>query len=182
MNHSIKKIFWSWNFDQEEQWLNEMSEKGYCFLGKQKGVFLFEDGIPGEFRIQMRYLGEREDSEEGKAYIREIVETGGNVICIQNNMIYFSKKKTADAHLEQPDIDSKIRQVERMIYVPIMLTLLLFLLNYYGLPKALQNGYIPTIIGYFFSSVVGIFAAYVCLRLMMKRHAYMKAKKGRAKK
>ena len=32
MNKVIYKFFWLWNYDQEENWLNDMASKGYALI------------------------------------------------------------------------------------------------------------------------------------------------------
>ena len=45
MRRTIRKWFWVWNFDKEEQWLNEMAAKGLCLVSVGFCKYEFEDCI-----------------------------------------------------------------------------------------------------------------------------------------
>ena len=32
MRQTIHKLFWAWEFDKEEKWLNEMAARGLCLV------------------------------------------------------------------------------------------------------------------------------------------------------
>ena len=50
------QIFWAWNFDKEEKWLNEMAAKGLCLISVGLFRYDFEDCEPGEYQIRMQLL------------------------------------------------------------------------------------------------------------------------------
>ena len=56
MRRVIKKLFWIWDFDKEEQWLNAMSAKGLCLISVGFGKYEFEDCVPGEYKICLQLL------------------------------------------------------------------------------------------------------------------------------
>jgi len=60
----IRKWFWVWEFEEEEQWLNQMAESGWALEKVGFAVYYFRLCVPGAYtiRIEMRdhdesYLG-----------------------------------------------------------------------------------------------------------------------------
>lgn len=52
----MKRVVWKLflNFEKEEQWINEMAEKGLNFTGYTFGRYTFEEGVHGEYIYRMK--------------------------------------------------------------------------------------------------------------------------------
>lgn len=48
----IHKLFWVWQFDNEENWLNEMAAKGLALVGVGFCRYEFEECTPGEYNVR----------------------------------------------------------------------------------------------------------------------------------
>ena len=48
MKKTVHKLFWAWEFDREEKWLNDMSAKGLQLTDVGFCRYVFETGTPGE--------------------------------------------------------------------------------------------------------------------------------------
>ena len=99
MRQVIRKWFWAWEFDKEEQWLNDMAAKGKALVSARYATYEFEDCTPGEYAVRLEMLENAPDSEEGKAYISFVEETGAEYVGKVMKWVYF-RKKTADGPFE----------------------------------------------------------------------------------
>ena len=48
MRQTIHKLFWVWDFDKEEKWLNEMAAKGLSLVSVGFCKYEFSDRVPGD--------------------------------------------------------------------------------------------------------------------------------------
>lgn len=114
MRKTVYKLFMVWNFDKEEDWLNEMALQGWVLDGVGLFTYHFISSEPGEFsvRLEMRGLDER--------YLDFMAETGAEYIGRVVQWIYFRKKTAAGTFNIFSDIDSKIahlRRIGKMLFV-----------------------------------------------------------------
>jgi hypothetical protein len=61
---AVKKfhLFWAWEDDKEEAWLQEMSRKGLHFRAISiPGSYTFEQGTPESFVYRLDYFTNRKD-------------------------------------------------------------------------------------------------------------------------
>ncbi len=99
MRQTIRKWFWAWEFDKEEQWLNDMAAQGRALVSARYITYEFEDSQPGEYEIRLEMLENMPDSEEGQQYISFVEETGAEYVGKVMRWVYF-RKKTADGPFE----------------------------------------------------------------------------------
>ena len=100
MRTTIRKVFFVWNFDKEEQWLNEMAAKGLCLVSAGFCKYEFEDCIPGEFKICLQLLEKSPRNPEMQKYIEFLEQTGAEHIGSFTRWVYFRKKASdGDFHL-----------------------------------------------------------------------------------
>lgn len=76
MRKSIHKLFWVWDFDKEEKWLNEMAAKGLCLISVGFCKYEFEDCRPGEYSVRTERLEHHPDHPESVRYMSFLEETG----------------------------------------------------------------------------------------------------------
>ncbi len=105
------KWWWVWDFDKEEDWLNEMALNGWALASVGFCTYTFEKTEPGEYavRVEMRPA----DAD----YVRFLGETGAEFIgrCFQ--WIYVRKKTEAGPFELLSDIDSRVAHLERICRV-----------------------------------------------------------------
>ena len=121
MRKTIHKLFFLWNFDKEEKWLNEMAAKGLALVGVSLGRYEFEDCAPGEYNIRLEMLKESVNHPESKNYISFLEETGAEHIGTILRWVYFRKKADIAPFDLFSDIDSRIRHLNRMLVIPVAL-------------------------------------------------------------
>lgn len=92
MRTTIRKFFFVWDFDKEEQWLNEMAAKGLCLVSVGFCKYEFEDCLPGEYRICLQLLDKLPRHPEMQKYIEFMEETGAEQVASFTRWVYFRKK------------------------------------------------------------------------------------------
>ena len=93
MRQTIRKWFWAWEFDKEEQWLADMAARGKALLSVRYATFEFEDCEPGEYAVRLEMLEYLPGSPEGQQYIEFVESTGAEYVGSVLTWVYFRKKK-----------------------------------------------------------------------------------------
>ena len=99
MRQVIRKRFWAWEFDKEEQWLNDMAALGKTLVSARYATYEFEDSAPGEYAVRLEMLEHKPDSPEGQEYIVFVESTGAEYVGCVMKWLYF-RKKVADGPFE----------------------------------------------------------------------------------
>lgn len=108
--------FWAWNYDKEEKWLNEMSEKGLQLTEVKMIRYKFEEGKVNEYTYRIEMLDEVPNSEKSRDYIRFLEETGVEMIGKYIRWVYLRKKKSEGDFDLFSDLDSRISHLTRILY------------------------------------------------------------------
>lgn len=109
---SITRWWWAWNFDKEEEWLNQMADNGYALVGAKWIFYQFEKTEPGEYIIRIEYHKNRME------YINFIEELGAERISYYMGWNYYRRKSSLGEFDIFSDLKSKIEHlkgVERLI-------------------------------------------------------------------
>ena len=99
MRQVIRKWFWAWEFDKEEQWLCDMAAQGKALVSARYITYEFEDSEPGEYAVRLEMLEHAPTSPEGQQYIEFVESTGAEYVGKVMKWVYF-RKKTADGPFE----------------------------------------------------------------------------------
>lgn len=113
MRKTIHKLFWAWDFDKEEKWLNEMSAKGLQLVAIGFCKYIFEVGEPGEYTVKLELLDNYPTHPQSEQYIKFIEETGAEYLGSILRWVYF-RKKGSNFDLYS-DIDSRIKHLKRIL-------------------------------------------------------------------
>ena len=105
---TVWKWFFVWEFEKEEEWLNEMSREGWALCGVGICKYTFERCMPDEYTVRM----EMRKPEEG--YIGFIEETGAEYIGRVTQWLYFRKRNEEGPFDLFSDIDSRIEHLNRI--------------------------------------------------------------------
>ena len=92
MRKTIKKLFFLWEFDKEEKWLNEMAAKGLALVSVGFCKYEFEDCVPGEYKVCLQLLDKAPKHPEMQKYIEFMEETGAKHVGSFTRWVYFRKK------------------------------------------------------------------------------------------
>ena len=171
MKKVIHKLFFAWNFEKEEQWLNEMASKGLVLTYAGFGKYEFEECLPGEYTIRLELLKHKPSHPESESYIRFIEETGAEHVTSFSNWVYF-KKKTADGPFElYSDNTSKIKHLNRIIWLLLPISFLNIIIGCNNLYMAITEFSEISDINYFglINLTLAFFALLGCYKLYKKR-------------
>lgn len=104
----IFKIFFVWQFEKEELWLNNMAANGWILdkVGFLNYTFVQNDLETYTIRLEMR--------SKDDAYIDFMKETGAELVGSMMQWLYFRKKATAGEFNIFSDLDSKIGHLDRI--------------------------------------------------------------------
>lgn len=149
MRKIIRKWFWAWDFDREENWLNEMSAKGLALDDVGFCKYSFEECLPGEYRITLEFLDKWPTHPESQQYIKFIEETKAEHLGSLSRWAYFRKKSEYGDFSLHSDNDSKIKHLNRIL-------VLLSVISIANLPNAINNIMWYLNSGLLFNLIVGI--------------------------
>ena len=128
MRSKVHKWFWVWDFDKEEQWLNEMAAHGKGLVHVGFCTYEFEDCAPGAYFYRMELLENLPDTTESSTYIGFLEETGAEQVGNYLRWCYFRRKAELGPFDLFSDFDSRIRHLNRilwLLWVVLVLNLLL---------------------------------------------------------
>lgn len=115
MRQTIYKLFWAWDFDKEEKWLNEMAARGLSLVAVGFAKYTFEESLPGEYNIRLELLENLPSHPESQNYLRFLEETGVEYLGSITRWAYF-RKKTQDGEFNLfYDNTSRIKHLNRML-------------------------------------------------------------------
>jgi hypothetical protein len=138
MRRVIHKIFWIWQLEKEQAWINEMASHGYSLEHAGRLTFEFEETEPDKYIYKEIFLKGWGESAENVKYFKFLEEMGIKVVCYINYpgtcWVYIRalKEEYPNGIELYSDIDSKINYQKVMagylIFV-IVFTLFASLLN-----------------------------------------------------
>jgi len=174
MRKTIYKLFWVWDFDKEEKWLNEMAAQGLqlCRVGYCK--YVFEAGLPGEYVYRLEMLEHWPQHPQSVQYINFLEDTGAEQIGSLLRWVYFRKKPSGDQGFDlYSDIDSRIRHLNRILMLTGILGGLTLLNGLNNLIHLSHYTLANSVIG-LLCLAVALLIGFGFLRLYSKRHKLKK--------
>lgn len=122
MKHVIKKVFFIWEYEKEEKWLNEMAAKGLLLTDIGFCRYVFEEGTPGAYQYRLEMLPNAVNHPESRKYIEFLEETGAEHVGTMKRWVYF-RRRISDAPFElYSDLDSKIKHMQSIYRLAGILT------------------------------------------------------------
>jgi len=115
MRKTVHKLFWAWEHEKEEKWLNEMSANGLHLCGVGFCAYSFEEGEPGEFVYRLELLNNLPRHHKSVEYIRFIEDTGAQHIGSIFRWVYFRKKATSEGFDIFSDMESRVNHLNRIL-------------------------------------------------------------------
>lgn len=105
---TVYKLFWVWDFEKEEMWLNEMANSGWVLDKVGFCKYTFVKCQPEEYSIRM------EMHSYDPAYVDFLAETNVEYVGRMVQWLYFRKKTEHGAFDLFSDIDSRISHLDRI--------------------------------------------------------------------
>lgn len=123
MKHVVWKFWKAWDFDKEEQWLNQMAAQGLALTGVSFCRYEFEECNPGACSYRLELLNERITHPESQQYIRFLEDMGAKHVGTFSRWIYLAMPAEAGPFSLHSDLESKIRHLGRIqaLFVPAAL-------------------------------------------------------------
>lgn len=112
MIHVVRKMFW--DFEKEEQWLNEISAKGLALTNYTWCKYVFTETPKNEYTYRIELLDNVPTHPESIAYIRFLEENGVECVSSFGRWIYLRKKSSEGAFDIYTDLESKIKHFKRI--------------------------------------------------------------------
>ena len=108
MEKTIRKWFMVWDFEKEEEWLNEMALSGWVLDGVGFCSYHFSRCEPGEYTVRL------EMHPQDEPYLQFMRDTGAEYVGRMLQWIYFRKKTTEGSFDLFSDIDSRIAHLNKI--------------------------------------------------------------------
>ena len=115
MRHTVKKWFWAWDFQKEEQWLQQMAAKGLALVSVGFARYEFEDTQPGEYDVCLQLLEQNIKHPESVKYIEFLEQTGAEHVGTYGRWIFVRKKRAEGGLQLFSDYQSRVKQLSRII-------------------------------------------------------------------
>ena len=168
MRQTIHKLFWAWEFDKEEKWLNEMASKGLCLVSAGFCKYELEDCEPGEYRICLQFLDKMPRHPESKKYIEFLEATGAEHIGSFIHWAFF-RKRAVDGEFELfSDNASRMKYLSGVISFVALVTIANLIIGINNVFLAMSLSSPMNYLG-FINLAIGIFGSYGSIKLLKKR-------------
>ena len=183
MRRVIHKLFWIWQLDKEEDWINEMARHGYSLEHAGRVSFEFDETEPGLYEYRTLFLKGSYNSKENTEYLRFLEEMGITVVTHINYpgtcCVYTRGKRSdhPDGLQIYSDIESRIACLkvssQYMIFV-VALTLFAAILNLLSAFSPANSIFILNLIVGICMSCLSIASAVATVKLFLKLSALKK--------
>ncbi|WP_339316068.1 DUF2812 domain-containing protein [Paenibacillus sp. FSL R10-2734] len=112
MKQVVRKVFW--DFEKEEEWLNEMSAKGMALTDYSWFKYVFTETRNNEYTYRIELLDNVPTHPESIAYIKFLEENGIECVSSYVRWIFLRKKSSEGAFDIYTDLESKIKHFKRI--------------------------------------------------------------------
>ena len=104
----VRKWFWAWEFEKEEQWLNLMAQQGWLLDSVGFATYYFVSCEPDTYAVR------REMRDHDQVYLDFMAELGAEYVGRMVKWIYFRKRVEDGPFDLYSDLDSRIGQLDRL--------------------------------------------------------------------
>lgn len=112
---TVRKLFWAWDFDREEDWLNDMAAQGWGLVSVGFCRYTFEPCHPGEYGYRLDLLEDRPDGPQSQEYLNFLAETGVDCVGHWFRWVYLRKRTDEGPFQLFSDTASRIRHLRRIL-------------------------------------------------------------------
>ena len=115
MTMKIHKLFWIWDYEKEENWLNDMAKKGYILQNVGIFTYYFRHSNDHKYQVRLDLLDDIASTTKSKQYIQFVESTGAQYIGSVARWAYFVKETSNGDFELYSDNASKIRFLNRIM-------------------------------------------------------------------
>lgn len=123
----VFRIFWAWNYEKEEKWLNDMSRQGWQLQKYTPFVYHFVRGEEGEYQYCLEFMDSRGGSRGMEDYLQFLRDSGIECVGRHYSWGYFRRKNDGTPFELFSDIASRVAHLDRIL---TLMGTFLFLLGY----------------------------------------------------
>lgn len=120
------ELFWVWQWEKEENWINDMAARGLILTEVGFFRYEFEEGKPGAYQYCMQMLKGSAAKKENQEYIEFVKDTGVEYLGAAGCRIYLRRKAGQTPFSLFSDLDSKMQYLARIGRTFLFLTILQF--------------------------------------------------------
>ena len=114
MKRVMHRLFWAWDFDREEDWLNAWAARGLALVDVCGIRYVFEEGAPGEYEYRLELLEHTAGSSEGRCYLDFLRDLDIECVGTYGRWAYLRRPRDGAPFDLFSDIDSKIAHLRRI--------------------------------------------------------------------
>lgn len=177
MKKTMIKCFWAWDFEKEENWLNQMAAKGLALVTINFPIYTFEECTPGEYNVRLEFLDNLPIHTESQRYIKFLEETGAEYLGSVTRWVYFRKKTTHGTFDLYSDNASRLKHLNRILLLLGIIIILPICVGFSSVSCYLYNNTDATftnLICAILSLCTGLFIGYGFLNVLLKKRKLQK--------
>ena len=185
MRKTFHKLFWIWELDKEEAWINEMASHGYSLVYAGRLTYVFEETEPDLYTYKTLFLKGSAGSKENTDYMRFLEEMGIETVTTSNypgTCWVSTRAKKADYPNGidlYSDIDSKIKYMKVSFYYLIFALVALTLVAALNISIGLQSANSLSFVNLAFGIAVAVLTIICMIELIRTGIGIAKLKKER---
>lgn len=149
------------DYEKEEQWLNNMSEKGYHFKSFNLFFYLFEVNKEESYTYRIELLPKDHGNQD---YLSFMEDTGVEHVDSYLKWIYLRKPKSLGTFENYTDNRTKLELLNRIFYFQLAVTLFSFIVFIVELGLLLHGFHLLILLSCSFIAVLTLGVATVSLR------------------
>lgn len=116
------KVYFAWDYEKEEAWLNEMSNKGYQLVHVGIFKYVFEVDHSKRYIYRLELLDQLPSHPSSVDYMKFLEETGVECVSTILRWAYFRKEAGENGFELYSDIASRIKHYKRIQLLFIAVT------------------------------------------------------------
>ncbi len=147
----LRKLFWAWDFDKEEAWLNQKSAQGLALIAVGFCRYEFEEAAPGAYQIRLDLLPHGPNHPESQKYLQFLEESGIRQVGSLRRWVYLRRSTQDGAFHLHSDRDAQFKMLGRLM-------VLLGAVAFPNLYCVIWNLYVY----WRYQAIVSLFGALVC--------------------
>ena len=126
------KVFFIWDWEAEEIWLNRMAKQGWNLIKVGFCRYEFEKGEPGQWQYRLQAMEKHASTEESQKYLEFVESMDIEVVDTFLYWAYFRQKTEKGPFEIFSDQESRIRHMKRIMGV-IYAILPILLINLFNM-------------------------------------------------
>ncbi|MCL1632830.1 DUF2812 domain-containing protein [Sporolactobacillus sp. CPB3-1] len=112
MNKVIYRMFW--DYEREEEWLNQMAAKGWALVHYFWARYEFEPCHPDAYIYRIELLSRKRTDLKSRKYLQFLKESDITPIAFYMNWVYLRKSAGGEPFQLYTDLDSRIAHYQRV--------------------------------------------------------------------